>query len=144
MSDEERKAFTFFRSYYSAAVELPDKQRLAFYDAIIHYGISGEEIELKGLAKAMFALVKPNLDKSQAKAATGTWSFVEPFETTGEPNQASTRTKLLRLSDPTNRAKLTAQRQTSERGCVTALDNYATNSSNDQSCYDGNGHAQNY
>lgn len=64
-------AFTFFRSYYEAAKELTDKQRLAFFDAIILYGIEGDETERTGIAKAMFSLVKPTIDKSKARATAG-------------------------------------------------------------------------
>ena len=69
-SDDNKvlKGFTFFRSYYEAALELPDKQRLAFYDAVIAYGLNGEESELTGLEKAMFSLTKPNLDASRSKS----------------------------------------------------------------------------
>ena len=70
--DKVSNGFTFFRSYYEAAKELPDKQRLAFYDAIILFGIEGTETALSGAPKAMFTLVKPTLDKSQARATAGT------------------------------------------------------------------------
>ena len=89
MADDEKKAFTFFRSYYEAAKELTDKQRLAFYDAIIQYGIDGEERDLKGVAKAMFALVKPTLDKSQARAAAGS----KGGKSKGEANDEQTPSK---------------------------------------------------
>lgn len=58
----EREAFTFYSSFYEAAKEMPDKDRLAFYDAVIQYALSGETIQLKGIAKMAFALAKPNLD----------------------------------------------------------------------------------
>ncbi|MEA4901887.1 DUF6291 domain-containing protein [Desulfitobacterium sp.] len=89
MADDEKRAFTFFRSYYEAAKELTDKQRLAFYDAIIQYGIDSEEMALSGVAKAMFALVKPTLDKSQARAAAGS----KGGKSKGEANDEQTPSK---------------------------------------------------
>ena len=46
-----RKAFNFFRSYYEVATELSDKDRLAFYDALILEQFTGLKSDLKGMAK---------------------------------------------------------------------------------------------
>lgn len=46
-----RKAFNFFRSYYETASELSDKDRLAFYDALILEQFTGQKTNLKGMAK---------------------------------------------------------------------------------------------
>ena len=46
-----RKAFNFFRSYYEVAKELSDKDRLAFYDALMLEQFTGRKSELKGMAK---------------------------------------------------------------------------------------------
>jgi len=66
--------FTFFHSFYEAAQGLKEKDRLQFYEAIINYSITGEELELcdvSDVAKAMFLLVKPVLDKSREKSRSG-------------------------------------------------------------------------
>ena len=68
---DECNGFTFFRSYFEAARELPNDQRLALYDAIIEYGIDGTENDLSGVIKSLFILVKPTLNKSKAKAIAG-------------------------------------------------------------------------
>lgn len=62
----ERDAFTFYKSFYEAAQEMPDKDRLAFYDAVIKYAFTGAETPLKGIAKMAFTLAKPNLDSGLA------------------------------------------------------------------------------
>lgn len=46
-----RKAFNFFRSYYEVARELNEKDRLAFYDALILEQFTGQKTQLKGMAK---------------------------------------------------------------------------------------------
>ena len=46
-----RKAFNFFRSYFEIASELSDKDRLAFYDALILEQFTGQKSDLKGMAK---------------------------------------------------------------------------------------------
>ena len=63
--------FTFFHSFYEAARELEEQDRLRFYDAIINYSINGEEPDLSGNIKAMFMLAKPVLDKSREKSKSG-------------------------------------------------------------------------
>lgn len=45
-----RKAFNFFNSYFVVAKELSDKDRLAFYDALITAQFTGQILPLKGMA----------------------------------------------------------------------------------------------
>jgi len=66
-----RDGFTFFRSFYESAVELPDDQRLAFYDALISFGLDGIEPPVSGIAKSLFVLVRPILAKSAVRAKAG-------------------------------------------------------------------------
>jgi hypothetical protein len=63
--------FTFYRSYYEAARSLGEKQRLALYEAIIEYAIDGVQVELSGVVRSMFVLIKPTLDKSKSRSAAG-------------------------------------------------------------------------
>lgn len=53
-----RKAFNFFRSYYDVANELSDKDRLAFYDALLLKQFENKNTDLKGMAN--FAYVSQN------------------------------------------------------------------------------------
>ena len=58
----KRKAFNFYFSYYDIAKELTDKDRLAFYDAIIKRQFFGIETELSGLAKLAYISQKHSID----------------------------------------------------------------------------------
>ncbi len=58
-----RKAFNFYRSYWEVANELNDKDRLAFYDALLTRQFTGKEIELKGLVKFAYLSQKHSIDK---------------------------------------------------------------------------------
>lgn len=70
--DTERKAFSFYRSYYEASKDLPTKEDQAdFLMAICSYIFEGEEPELQGVASAMFKLAKPNLETSLKRANAG-------------------------------------------------------------------------
>ena len=69
---DERKAFSFYRSYYEAAKDLPTKEDQAdFLMAICSYIFDGVEPEITGVASAMFKLAKPNLDTSIKRASVG-------------------------------------------------------------------------
>ena len=58
-----RQAFNFYRSYWDVAKELNDKDRLAFYDALLTRQFTGEETELKGLVKFAYLSQKHSIDK---------------------------------------------------------------------------------
>lgn len=57
-----RKGFKFYRSYYDVASELNDKDRLAFYDALLKRQFTGVESELTGLAKFAYISQKHSID----------------------------------------------------------------------------------
>ena len=57
-----RKAFNFYRSYYDVGCELSDKDRLAFYDAIITLQFTAKLTPLKGVAKFAFLSQKHSID----------------------------------------------------------------------------------
>ena len=61
-----RKAFNFFRSYYDVAMELNDKDRLAFYDALLNKQFNNCEPTLNGMAKFAYLSQKHSID-SQIK-----------------------------------------------------------------------------
>ena len=57
-----RKAFKFYRSYFDVAEELSDKDRLAFYDALLKRQFTGVEIELTGMSKFAYISQKHSID----------------------------------------------------------------------------------
>ena len=57
-----RKGFNFYRSYFDVAMELPDKDRLAFYDALAKKQFLGEEPTLTGMAKFAYISQKYVID----------------------------------------------------------------------------------
>lgn len=83
--------FTFFHSFYEAAQGLKEKERLQFYEAIINYSIIGDEPELCDVAKAMFLLVKPVLDKSREKSKSGKKGGEAKTKQTASKTKASTK-----------------------------------------------------
>ena len=62
MSQKTRLLFKFYRSYFDVACELSDKDRLAFYDAIMQKEFLGIEPNLKGSARFAYISQKHSID----------------------------------------------------------------------------------
>ena len=62
----ERYSMVFYKSFFEAIQSIEDpEERAAGYDAIIAYGIYGEEPKIDGIANALFILAKPLIDKDR-------------------------------------------------------------------------------
>ena len=57
-----RDSIVFYRSFYEAIKEIPLEEQGVVYNAIYGYALDGIEPELNGIAKAIFLLVKPQID----------------------------------------------------------------------------------
>ena len=66
-----RDSFIFYRSFYDAINELPKENQADTYKAIAKYALEQEETELTGISKAIFSLVKPQLDANYKKYENG-------------------------------------------------------------------------
>ena len=66
-----RNSFVFYESFLSAIDELDDGMKLKVYEAISHYALRSELIELQGIPKVVFSLIKPQLDANIKKFENG-------------------------------------------------------------------------
>ncbi len=66
-----RDSFIFYRSFYESIKELPEENQLEVYKAISNYALNQEEFELTGISKAIFSLIKPQLDANYKKYENG-------------------------------------------------------------------------
>lgn len=62
------KAFSFYKSYYEALKEIPEKDKKDVIFAMINYVFEDKKPKLKGINKIIWALIEPNLDKSKNKS----------------------------------------------------------------------------
>jgi hypothetical protein len=60
---KDRKAFNFYRSYFEIGKELDDKDRLAFYDAIILKQFENKNTKLEGMAKFAYLSQLHSIEK---------------------------------------------------------------------------------
>ena len=93
-----RNSFVFYGSWWEAIKNLPRDVQGDVLTAIIEYGLSGETTEqLKPIAKAMLAMVKPQIDVNNVRFENGKKggrSKKAPQEETKiEPKQNQTETK---------------------------------------------------
>lgn len=60
-----------YRSFYEAIKEIPAINQAEVWDAIFSYGMDFREVELTGLSKTIFTLIKPQLEANIAKYKNG-------------------------------------------------------------------------
>ena len=93
-----RDSLIFYRSFMESFAELPDEERLTMYDAVIKYGLDGEDPKLSGLCAALFKLVKPQLDANERRYLNGLKGGRKPngnqTVTKQKPNQNQSETKV--------------------------------------------------
>lgn len=91
-----RESFIIYKSFIDAGREIKNKvDRLSFYESIFQFALTGEEIPLEGVSKAMFMLVKPQLLANQKRYENGNKGGKPPTETPPktEPNPNLDATK---------------------------------------------------
>lgn len=59
-----RDTMIFYRSFYDAIKTLSKEEKADIYEAIFEYGLNMKEIDLTGIPKVVFGLVKPVLDSN--------------------------------------------------------------------------------
>ena len=57
----EKGSFIFYKSFYESLKELPDTNKLELYNAICELALNNNEIELTGISKSIFILIKPQI-----------------------------------------------------------------------------------
>lgn len=66
-----KESFIFYDSFLNAIDELDKETQLEVYQAITHYALRGEESSLNGVAKAIFHLIKPQIDANNKRYEDG-------------------------------------------------------------------------
>jgi hypothetical protein len=63
----KRDSFIFYRSFFEATAPLDKEQKAELFDAICNFALDQKEVEVSPLAKAMFALIRPQLEANYKK-----------------------------------------------------------------------------
>lgn len=92
-----RDSFIFYKSFYNALQDLPDEDRLSVLDAMMAYQFDDTASPCVGIPKAIFTLIKPQLDANNRRYENGTKGGRPPKhnheETKKEPRNNLTETK---------------------------------------------------
>lgn len=83
--DIVRDSYVFYKSFYDAIKELSTNNQVVLYNAINEYALNDVIPELKGSAKSVFTLIKPQIDANKKRWLNG-------FKG-GRPNQTITKNK---------------------------------------------------
>lgn len=62
-----RDSFVFYKSFYEALQNVPKKYRSEVYDAVFEYAFEAREPSLSGVSRALWELIRPQLDASQKR-----------------------------------------------------------------------------
>lgn len=85
------ESMVIYRSFYEAIKDLDPAIAGQTYNAILGYGLNGEEPDLEGVAKAIFTLVKPQIDANNRRKENGAKGGRD--KTKEEPNSNLNLTK---------------------------------------------------
>ena len=66
-----RDSFIFYESFYSGIRELNPEDQLEIYTAIFEYQFEEKEPQLTGIKKAIWSLIKPQLDANNDRYENG-------------------------------------------------------------------------
>jgi len=63
-----KESIVFYKSFFEAIQNIPQEEQLKLYNAIFSYSFTEIEPDIEeGIAKAMFILMKPNIDSANAR-----------------------------------------------------------------------------
>ena len=71
MSEKNRDSFVFYRSFYEAINDVQDGDKVKILNAICELALNDKEVELKGIAKTLFTLIKPQVTANIKKSLDG-------------------------------------------------------------------------
>ncbi len=97
----KRDSIVFYRSFYEAINEMPLDMQGKIYSAIFEYSLNFNEVVLEGLPKAIFILIKPQLDANIKRYENGLKGGRKKQEEP-KPNQTKTKTNQTKTKAKTN------------------------------------------
>lgn len=86
----KRESFVFYRSFKESLSDLSDADKLLLYEAISDYALNRIEPDLKGFPKALFSLIKPQLEANWKRYEAGInngWKGAEHGKKGGRPKK---------------------------------------------------------
>lgn len=88
-----RDSTIFYRSFYEALKELPLQNQGEIYNAIFEYCFNDQTVDLSGISKTIFTLIKPQLDANNKRFENGNKGGRPITKTKPKNNQNETKPK---------------------------------------------------
>lgn len=89
-----REGFVFYRSFYEAIKELPEKNQNEIYSAIMEFALNFNEVELTGLSKTIFTLIKPQIQANNRRFENGKKPKIKQTESKREAKEKQNISKI--------------------------------------------------
>lgn len=67
-----RDSTIIYRSFYESIKGLPKTNQAEVWEAVFEYALNFKEVELKGISKSIFTLIKPQIDANNKRYISGT------------------------------------------------------------------------
>lgn len=87
-----RDSMVFYRSFFEAVEDLPPEDFKQAVTAIMRYGLDGTADDVKGIAKSLLIMAKPQIDKNNARYENGLKGG-KPKQNQTKPNETKTEPK---------------------------------------------------
>ena len=88
-----RDSMIIYRSFYEAIKGLPKEDQGEVWNAVYSYALDFKELELHGMAKVVFTLIKPQLDANISKFKNGKKKKQKRSKTEANDNQIVSKTE---------------------------------------------------
>lgn len=67
----QRDSFIFYRSFYDCLDGLNNEQKVQLFDAICQFSLNFKDVEIEGVVKSLFVLIRPNLEANNKRFISG-------------------------------------------------------------------------
>jgi hypothetical protein len=88
-----RESMIIYRSFFEAIKELPKEQQADVWNAVYELGLNNKEVQLTGISKTIFTLIKPQIEANIKKYINGKKPKTKPKESKTEAKNKQTRSK---------------------------------------------------
>ena len=90
---DNRDSFIFYRSFYEAIKDLPSEEKANLLDAICELSLNFNELELSGISKSLFILIKPQIQANIKRYENGSRPKSKQEKSKREAKPKQTRSK---------------------------------------------------
>lgn len=88
-----RESMIIYRSFFEAIKELPKEQQADVWNAVYELGLNNNEVQLTGISKTIFTLIKPQIEANIKKYINGKKPKTKPKESKTEAKNKQIKSK---------------------------------------------------